>query len=244
MKKVTILTSLFKAEQYLGGFLDDITQQTIFNDCELFLLNGNSPEDEESVVAPYLEKFDNIRYIRLTQDPGIYGCWNYMIKNSESEYITNANVDDKLFPECLEKHVNLLDSKTIIDVAYCANFISFSKDTDHTNINNIIPGSNLKVFPTEEYSFELLKKVNLPHNHPVWRRSLHDRFGYFEEEKYVSGSDWEFWLRCGSKGAKMELIKEVLGIYFQNPEGMSTKKENMNRNLEEVRMISYKYKDK
>ena len=241
MKKVTILTSLFKAEQYLGGFLDDITQQTIFNDCELFLLNGNSPEDEESVVAPYLEKFDNIRYIRLTQDPGIYGCWNYMIKNSESEYITNANVDDKLFPECLEKHVNLLDSKTIIDVAYCANFISFSKDTDHTNINNIIPGSNLKVFPTAEYSFELLKKSNLPHNHPVWRRSLHDRFGYFEEEKYVSGSDWEFWLRCGSKGAKMELIKEVLGIYFQNPEGMSTKKENMNRNLEEVSRIRKQY---
>lgn len=241
MKKVTILTSLFKAEQYLGGFLDDITQQTIFNDCELFLLNGNSPEDEESVVAPYLEKFDNIRYIRLTQDPGIYGCWNYMIKNSESEYITNANVDDKLFPECLEKHVNLLDSKTIIDVAYCANFISFSKDTDHTNINNIIPGSNLKVFPTAEYSFELLKKANLPHNHPVWRRSLHDRFGYFEDEKYVSGSDWEFWLRCGSKGAKMELIKEVLGIYFQNPEGMSTKKENMNRNLEEVSRIRKQY---
>lgn len=241
MKKVTIITSLFKAEKYLGGFLNDITQQTIFNDCELFLLNGNSPEDEESVVAPYLEKFDNIRYIRLTQDPGIYGCWNYMIKNSESEYITNANVDDKLFPECLEKHVNLLDSKTIIDVAYCANFISFSKDTDHSNIHSTIPGSNLKVFPLAEYSFELLKQANLPHNHPVWRRSLHDRFGYFEEEKYVSGSDWEFWLRCGSKGAKMELIKEVLGIYFQNPEGMSTKKENMNRNLEEVSRIRKQY---
>ena len=46
MKKVTIITSLYKAEKYLKSFLENIVKQTIFDDCELFLLDGNSPENE------------------------------------------------------------------------------------------------------------------------------------------------------------------------------------------------------
>lgn len=245
MKKVTILTSLYNAEQYLQGFLENITQQTVFSQCELYLLNGNSPEHEEDIILPYLQEYNNIRYQRLDFDPGIYGCWNYMIKNSNSKYITNANVDDKLFPKCIEKHLDLLENDDTIDVAYCANYVSHSEKTDHNGINRIlsVPNSSMQIFPTAEYSYDLLRQANLPHNHPVWRRSLHDRFGYFEEMEYVSGSDWEFWLRCGSKGAKMELIKEVLGIYFKNPEGVSTKQENMERNLKEVDHIREKYAD-
>lgn len=237
MKKVTILTSLYKAEKYLQSFLEDITQQTIFNDCELFLLNGNSPENEENIISPFLQQYHNITYQRLDNDPGIYGCWNYMIKNSNSKYITNANVDDKLFPQCLEKHVDLLDNDDKIDVAYCVNAISYSKNVNYKNLDF----SSIEIFPTAEYSFSSLKQGNLPHNHPVWRRTLHDRFGYFEDKEYVSGSDWEFWLRCGSNGVNMKLIREVLGIYFKNPEGMSTKQENMKRNLNEVFNIRKKY---
>jgi len=39
----------------------------------------------------------------------------------------------------------------------------------------------------------------------------------------------------------MELIPEKLGIYYRNPEGMSTKPENMDRNLQEVRDIQRSY---
>ena len=77
---------------------------------------------------------------------------------------------------------------------------------------------NEDIFPTAPFSKELMLQANLPHNHPVWRRSLHDKFGYFEEEKYKSGSDWDFWLRCTVGGSKMELIPQKLGIYYQNPD--------------------------
>ena len=78
MEKITIITSLYKASPYLGGFLENITQQTVFNQCELYLLNGNSPENEEDIILPYLQEYNNIRYQRLDFDPGIYGCWNYI----------------------------------------------------------------------------------------------------------------------------------------------------------------------
>ena len=238
MYKVTILTSVYKASKHLTGFLDNLLEQTIFDQCELLMLNGNSPEAdlEDSIIQPYVDQYDNIRYEKLAQDPGIYACWNLMIKSSESDYITNANVDDRIMPDCLEKHVALLDAKPEVDVAYCLNVRSHLPNTQPW----MLTGKE-EVFPTAPFNKDLMLQANLPHNHPVWRRSLHYTYGYFEEEKYVSGSDWDFWLRCTVGGSQMELIPEKLGVYYQNPEGMSTKKENMNRNLDEVRRIREYY---
>jgi len=235
MNKVTIITSLYKANKYLSGFLENIVEQTIFDQCELYLLNGNSPEKEEDIIQPYLDRYDNIKYRRLEKDPGIYECWNIMIKDSDSQFITNANVDDKLMPECIQKHVELLESKPNIDVAYCLNISS-----DNIDIQPWMIVGNEPVFTTANFSKGLMIQANLPHNHPVWRRSLHDKFGYFSTE-FTSGSDWEFWLRCTKGNCEMELIPEKLGIYYRNPEGMSTKPENMDRNLQEVRDIQRSY---
>lgn len=238
MKKVTIITSLYKASSYLEGFLEDITKQTIFDQCTLFLLNANSPENEDKIVAPYLKEYANsILYEKLDKDPGLYECWNYMIRNSNTEYITNANVDDKLFPNCIEEHVNLLDINKDIDLAYCYNAVTHSPDVNHKDLNG-----ETAIFPTAKYSFANLKRGNLPHNHPVWRKSLHEKYGWFSND-YESGSDWDFWLRCGAGGTKMHLIEQVLGVYYKNPEGVSTKEENMERNLKEVDHIRGKYAD-
>lgn len=238
MYKVTIITSLYNSSKYLSGFLENIIEQTIFDQCELLLMNGNSPESdiEDSIIIPYISQYKNIKYEKLIKDPGIYACWNLMIKNSDSQYITNANVDDRIMPNCIERHLELLDSKPEIDVAYCLNIRSHLPNTQPW----MVTGKE-EVFPTAPFSKELMLQANLPHNHPVWRRSLHDTYGYFEEEKYVSGSDWDFWLRCTIGGSQMELIPERLGIYYQNPEGMSTKQENMDRNLKEVRDIRNYY---
>lgn len=240
--KVSVLTSLYKGSQYLASFMEDILNQTIFEQCEWFILDAASPDNEYSILQPYIEQYSNIRYERLNQDPGIYSCWNYMVKNSDSEYITNANVDDRLFPTCIEEHIQLLDINKNIDVAYCYNAISNQANITYNDItDNGVFSCDIELFPTDHYSLRSLLACNLPHSHPVWRRSLHDRFGYFNGEEYVSGGDWEFFLRCGVNDIQMQLIPKVLGIYYKNPEGMSTKKENMKRNLKEVYDIRTKY---
>jgi hypothetical protein len=84
---------------------------------------------------------------------------------------------------------------------------------------------------------------NLPHNHPVWRRSVHNECGMFDSENYISGSDYDFWLRaCIKFNRKFILIPEVLGIYYKNPEGMSTKEVNLDRNIKECKDINDKYR--
>jgi len=239
--QITVLTSLYKASKFLPQFMEDILNQTFFDQCQWFLLDAASPENEYSIIQPYLTKYSNIRYERLDKDPGIYACWNYMIRNSDSPYLTNANVDDRMFPTCIGEHAEELDKSLDVDVVYCYNAMVTQPDFTYKDIQNHIINSQVNVFPTTEYSLDALLQGNLPHNHPVWRRSLHNQFGYFNEQDYKSGSDWDFWLRCGVGHVQMKLIPKVLGVYYKNPEGISTKQENMKRNLEEVYAIKNKY---
>lgn len=248
MKKTTILTSLFSCKPFIEGFMHDITRQTAFEDCELFLLYCDFNDDPEidGIVQEFKNKYNNIRYEKGEQfrGIGIYESWNYMIQNSESTYITNANVDDRLFSTCIEEHVSVLEEDETIDLAYCYNVVSqIPNESEEDLIKCMESGNTVYLWPCYDFSFKSLLNTNSPHNHPVWRRSLHSDFGYFSTD-YKSASDWEFWLRCASGGSKMKMINKVLGIYYMNPQGMSTKKENMDRNIEEVRKIQSEYMGK
>jgi hypothetical protein len=248
VKRITVITSVFNGDEFIEGFLEDITQQTIFDDC-LFLLvdcNNRPVSKEGSLILEYTKKYKNIKYEKKAEHSGIgiYEAWNYMIKNSETEYITNANLDDRLFSRSIEEHINLLDNNKEIDVAYCYNLMTNEPNYNekkllekyHNSVHQALKSKKFSIFPCYEFSLESLLQTNSPHNHPVWRRSLHEKNGYFSTE-YKSASDWEFWLRCALNGAKMKLIPEVLGIYYHNPKGMSTASENMQRNLAEVAQI-------
>jgi len=235
MSRITLITSLYKGGKHIEAFLNNVTQQTAWEDCDLFIVDANSPDHEYEVIKEYMIKHKNIQYEKLLHDPGIYGCWNYIIKNSGAEYLTNANVDDVLFDTCIEKHLALLDSNPDIDLAYCLNVQVLKDGVTPETLTGEEP-----VFPTGPFSLYNMLMCNLPHNHPVWRSSLNDKYGYFDTS-YHSAADWDFWLRCASLGARFELIPDKLGIYYRNPEGMSSKESNMDRNLKEVGHVRDKF---
>src|SRR5688572_18772954 len=86
---VSIITSIWNGDEFIEGFLADITRQTFFTNCELILINANSPGNEEPVIEKYMSQYPNIRYVKLNQDPGLYGVWNMGIKMAKGEFITN-----------------------------------------------------------------------------------------------------------------------------------------------------------
>ena len=82
----------------------------------------------------------------------------------------------------------------------------------------------------------------MPHNNPMWRASVHETCGEFND-KYRSAGDWEFWLRAASKGSKFKKIDDILGLYYFNPDGISTNPDNFEWKMEEEQEIYNKYKD-
>ena len=84
--------------------------------------------------------------------------------------------------------------------------------------------------------------VNMPHASPLWRASVHEKYGKFDE-KYGSAGDWEMWLRAASQGSKFKKIQTVLGLYYFNPNGISTNPENFSWKQEEEAEVYEKYMD-
>ena len=81
---------------------------------------------------------------------------------------------------------------------------------------------------------------NSPHCMPLWKKSLHDRFGYFDEN-YRTASDGDMWLRSAVGGAKIYMVNHPVGLYYYNPNGISTNPENLVKLVAEVQEMRKKY---
>lgn len=216
MPKISIITSVYNSDQFIEGFLANITQQTIFDQCELILINANSPgKHEEAMILEYLKKYSNITYQRLTQDPGIYGVWNLGIKQARGQYITNANVDDRLLNNCYELHAQILDNNPEIALVYSDCYITMQPNATLETVSRC----NYTTKP--EFTPALIKRWCLPSFNPLWRKSAHESCGYFDESFKIAG-DHEMWIRMVSSGLKFKKCPGVLAIYYLNPEGLST----------------------
>jgi len=220
--KVSIITSIYNGDKYISQFLSHITTQTYFTKCELILIDANSPQNEKKVIDKYLEKYDNIIYKRLDEDPGIYECWNIAIRMSKGEYVTNANLDDIRLPIHIEKCVKLLDKNPTADVVSTSVFVISEKE--QFKVSNL---SKYDVWfshiPDVYFSRHLFEKTNemgnnvksrnIPHCCPVWRKKIHEEIGFFDEEKYKYAADWEFWLRAATNNCGFRHIKSPLAVY-------------------------------
>lgn len=235
--KISFITSVFKGGEFFEGFMEDITRQTIFRDkCELILVDCNSPDNEEEMAKPWLEKYpENIKYIKLEEDPGIYAAWNLAIKESTGEFISSANLDDRKSPEFAEKLGKFLYAHPDVDCVYTENLVT--QQPHETFESN---SSNGQVYPAENFSKEAMLRGNPPHCMPMWRKTLHNKNGWFDEE-YKSASDWDFWLKCAFGGSEYKKLSEPLGLYYFNPSGMSTNPENKSWKRKEEFGIFKKY---
>lgn len=237
--KISLLTSVYKGDEYIEQFLEDITNQTIFEEkCELVIVNADSPGNEEEVINKYLEKYpNNIVYKRLRKDPGIYGVWNEAIRMSSGEFLTNANLDDRKAPNSLEEHAKALVAYEDVDLVYSDMLV-----TDKPNETFENNSSNGRKYETPEFSFDLLKMINMPHAAPLWRKTIHEKYGFFDEQ-YRSAGDWELWLRAASQGAVYKKLPFSLNLYYFNPTGISTSPENFTWKKEEEKKVFETYKD-
>ena len=233
---VSIITSVYNGEKYLNTFLEEICKQTYFSKCELILVDCNEQEvNDYSLIEPYLEKHSNIKYHKLQKDPGVYGAWNYGIENSQGEFLTNANLDDRRAYENIEILVNELENNPEVDLVYSP-FVVTNKNNE-----NFYTSSSKSVYETYEFSRANMVKC-LPGCMPVWRRSMHDNNGLFDSSFRAAG-DWEFWLRCVKNGSIFKRVNFVMGLYYFNPEGLSTASDNHEWKIKEEQRVINLYEE-
>ncbi len=241
LPKVSVIATYYNGAEHMKGFMETIVQQTIFDSCELILIDANSPYSEYEIIKPYLDKYQNIKYyktdIRLSSMEAVNLATN---KYSTGEFITTISVDDRLsknYLEVMSKHL-FLDKD--VDLVY-ADALQTLKPNE-TFENNTSRG-RLYEHSRAQFSRENMIK-SLGGMAPMYRRSLHDKVGGWDETLKNAG-DWAFQLKAARMGSIFKKVNIPLILYFFNSQGLSTSQdpEIMLRRRKEERDVFNEYKD-
>ncbi len=205
---VSAIVSVYNCERFIKGCLDDLERQAIADKLEIVVVNSGSQQNEEPIIKKFQEKFDNIVYIKTETRETIYQAWNKGIKAASGKYITNANSDDRHRKDAFEVMVNVLENDKGIVLVYANDIVT---ETENETFENHTAAGHTN---RPEFSRYQLLRSSFVGPHPMWRKSVHKEFGYFDESFEIAG-DYEFWLRISEK-YKLKHIKECLGLYLMS----------------------------
>lgn len=221
----TLVTSVFRSDEYLRGFINNSEALTGYDRMidHIFLVSKLSPLELELFLA-LMARRRNVILVWNRKDPGLYNCWNLGIRMARRTYVSNANVDDLREPDHVVALIRDLEIRPECVVAASAMrpFYEFPEDGTLPDIDECWYSEDAGYFDIDTLARfrhdppPYLESHNLPHCMPVWRREVHDRYGWFDEERYGPYADWAFWMRIVRDGRKGWLNPEPLGYYFIN----------------------------
>ena len=167
-------------------------------------------ENERAIVEEYRRLRPDIVYLRTEERETIYAAWNRGIKASRGTYLTNANADDRHRPDALEIMARTLDEHPDAGLVWANMYLTA---VENQPFHAATPMGRSDWPPFDRRT---LAVYNFVGPQPMWRRSLHDRHGWFDPSFEIAG-DYEFWLRLAEQ-ERFLLIPEILGLYLLSPQ--------------------------
>ena len=222
MKKVSILCPCFKGERYLAAFLENMSQQTIFHECEI-VLDHNEPSDGElEVVAGFERHFPGALVHQIVRPVvPVSASINNCIRSATGKYLCIGNVDDHRTTDSLELMCSTLDANPGVGFAY--------GDFMHVDALGKRAGRSVS-FP----EFERTRFTSGMFLGPffMWRSDLMSKVGYWDEQ-FRSGSDFDFAVRL-AHSCTGKKTSGNLGFYLSVGERASTGAKHLPRDIQPV----------
>ena len=225
---VTAIVSTYNSAEFIRGCIEDLELQTIAEQLEIIVIDSASLQDEGWIVRELQQLHGNIRYLRTEQRETVYAAWNRAIGMAHGRYITNANTDDRHRRDAFELMVRVLEHNPGIDLVYADVIIT---RTPHETYEQHTAAGRYNWFDWDRNT--LLDNGCFIGPQPMWRRSVHELYGGFDDS-YVTSGDYEFWLRI-SQTSSFRHINQPLGLYLAYPDSIEhcneDKKQQENQQL-------------
>lgn len=107
MAKVTVLTAVYNAENYLRQCLDSLKSQTLV-DCQFICIDDCSTDSSYAILQEYVQMDKRFQVVRTPVNSGIAVTRNLGLQFARGEYITMLDADDWFSPDALEKAYDML----------------------------------------------------------------------------------------------------------------------------------------
>ena len=233
--KVSAIVSLYNAEKFIRGCLENLVNQTLYakDQLEIIIINSNSPQNEEQIIQEYREKYKHIQYIKTEQRETVYQAWNRGIMLAQGQYITNANADDRHRKDALEILTRALDCMPDIGIVYADSFVT---SIENQTFDNCTP--HLR-YSLPDYNLGTQLSSSCFGAQPMWRKAVHDTVGLFSTEWSIAG-DYDIFIHIAWK-YKAAHIQETLGLFLSRDDSVSGA-DNAQKTIQETLHILRKYR--
>ncbi len=223
MPAVSIITPTKNRLQLLRETVQSITAQT-FDDWDCLVVDDGSNDGTDEYMSDLVSRDARFRYLkRQGEVAGANVCRNMGVHASVGEFIIFLDSDDVLGSTCLEVRVQHMLSHTSLD------FMVFQAGTFKEQVGDsdvvwhpFTPGDDLSRFLQHECVWDITG--------PIWRRTVFDRYGVFDET-LKSMQDYDMHLRMLVKKlpyAKLHIIdhyirghsfdRKTSDLHFRSPD--------------------------
>lgn len=202
MGTITAIVSAYYAEKYMQRRIDNLLPEV-----DEIIIVCQKGSKEYDIAYSNRAIHNQINGVITPDIPTIYDAWNMAIKQADGDYITNANTDDYIKKGGYRTMAKALDEHPDWGLVYADSEVIEES------------GTTLGFFKFAEGGYRQLLDQCFIGPMPMWRKRLHDKFGYFDEKMTVAG-DYEMWLRLAYNDVKLKKLPGVLGRYTQRVDSL------------------------
>lgn len=206
MKQVSIVIPLFNQQDYITETLESVAAQT-FKDWECIIVDDGSTDASNAVALDFINKQPDSSKYKLLSKPngGPAAARNFGISAATDSYILPLDSDDTIHPQALERMARVLTNNLSIDIVGC--------DTRRF-------GLDTSTYSTCDYmEQQLTTRGNFMNYCSMYRKSVWEKVGGYDEELVVGHEDWDFWLKCAEQKFKLRHLPVTLFNYRIRPDG-------------------------
>jgi len=202
--KVSVLVPCHDLGRFLDEAVDSVLRQTR-QDFEILVVNDGSTDDAtNALLASYARPRTRVL---TTEHRGLARARNLALEHAAGEYVCALDADDRLEPRFLEKTVGALERDPALTFVSCW----------------------LRTFGEEDWVWRqdrcdlaaVLAEDTVLTASPVRRQAVLDAGGWDPAMPAPGYEDWDLWITLLERGARGEIVPEVLFAYRRRPGSMS-----------------------
>ena len=212
MSLVSTITPCYKGKAYLKDFLEDLPNQTMFEELEVVLDHNEPDPDEIKWVKDFQEKYPGrLKHVITNPVEPIGVSMNTCIKESTADVLCIWNVDDLRVPHSIETQYAAM--KEEVEVVNC----NFTIVSEWKGVGGEYIDHGFYHSAEGEYTRSMILGPFF-----MFKKSLCEKGGYFDEQ-LKSGADFDMAIRLAIHAKEVALVRENLGWYLNEGKGASTR---------------------
>ena len=116
-KRVVIVTPVYNGAAYLDDCIQSVLKQS-YQEFDYFIVDNCSTDETVAIAQAAAERDSRIKLITNTDHVGPIQNWNRSLLNvtTQYDYTKFVHADDWLFPQCVERMVDVLDSNPSVGI--------------------------------------------------------------------------------------------------------------------------------